>query len=260
MEYQWIQCSVNEMIATVTINRPSQLNALSTAVLTEMQQVFADLKTQEIRAVILTGAGEKSFVAGADVAEMIDMDQRAARQFSEYGNQVMRQIELFPAPVIAAVNGYAFGGGFELALACDLILASDNALFAFPEVTLGVTPGFGGTQRLARLIGIGRAKDLLLTARRISAAEALQLGIVLQVIEKSLFAEQVLAYARSIAKNAPIAVASVKRSVNRGIACDLDTAIAIEAEIFSGCFSSEDQKSAMNAFLQKRKPEPFTNR
>lgn len=260
METPLVSFQIDQMIATVTLNRPNQLNALSISLLKDLQRVFSDLKNEEVRAVVLTGSGEKAFAAGADISEMKDLDQEGARLYSEFGNQVLREIELFPAPVIAAVNGYALGGGFELALACDLIIASDHAVFAFPEVSLGVTPGFGGTQRLSRIIGIMRAKDLIFTTRRINAQEALQLGIVLDVFDRSEFLGKVLSFASSISRHAPIAVASAKRAISQGIQCDLDSGLSIEAEAFGRCFDSEDQKMAMAAFLAKQKPGPFVNR
>ena len=260
MEMPLVLRQINGQTAIITLNRPNQLNALSVSLLKELQTVFDELRLQDVRSVILTGSGEKAFAAGADIAEMKDLDPLGARSYSEFGNAVFRQIEQFPVPVIAAVNGYALGGGFELALACDVIIVAENAAFSFPEVSLGITPGFGGTQRLARLIGLGRAKDLLYTARRISAQEALQLGIAIRVLEKSGFMDQVLAYAESINKHAPIAVAAVKRAVNSGSMSDLDAGLAIEAEAFASCFSSEDQKVAMAAFVAKQKPGPFQNR
>ncbi|MGI6299327.1 MAG: enoyl-CoA hydratase-related protein [Saccharofermentanales bacterium] len=260
METTLVQLEHHGQTAVVTLNRPNQLNALSVALLQELRQVFAELNLQDVRSVVITGSGAKAFAAGADIAEMKDLDPRGAREYSELGNAVFRQIEQFPLPVIAAVNGYALGGGFELALACDIILAAENAAFSFPEASLGITPGFGGTQRLPRLIGPGKAKDLLYTSRRVKAEEALQLGIVVKIIEKADFREQVLAYAGSINLNAPIAVAAVKRAVNRGSMCDLDTGLAIEAAAFASCFDSNDQKAAMSAFVAKQKPEPFKNR
>lgn len=260
METSLVQLQLVGQVAIITLNRPSQLNALSIGLLKELESVFGDLLTQDVRVVVVTGAGEKAFAAGADIAEMKDLDPSGARAYSEFGNSVFRKIEQYPVPVIAAVNGYALGGGFELALACDLIIAAENAAFAFPEVSLGITPGFGGTQRLARLIGQGHAKDLMYTARRISAQEALQLGIAARLVDKTGFMDQVMAYADSIARNAPIAVAAVKRAANRGSLCDLDTGLAIEAAAFASCFDSEDQKSAMTAFLAKQKPGPFQNR
>lgn len=256
-----VLCTVEDGIATLTLNRPAQLNALSVALLSQMDQAVVGLEARagrDVRAVVVTGSGPKAFAAGADIGEMKDLDPAGAQRYGEAGNRTLSRLAAFPAPVIAAVNGYALGGGFELALACDLILAAENAAFAFPEVSLGITPGFGGTQRLARLAGPGRAKDLIFSARRIGAAEALQLGIVVQVLPAEGFLEQVNAYARGIAAKAPLAVAAAKRAIDRGLDVSLEAGLAIETAQFAGCFASADPKMAMTAFAGKQKPGPFT--
>ena len=255
-----VLCTVEDGIATITLNRPAQLNALSIALLAALDQTLTELAEQTVRAIIITGAGPKAFVAGADIGEMKDLDPAQARQYAESGSRILSRLASFPTPVIAAVNGYALGGGFELALACDIIVAAENAAFAFPEVSLGITPGFGGTQRLARLVGPARAKDLIFTARRIGAQEALQLGIATQVLPAAELQEKALAYARVIAAQAPLAVAAAKRAIDRGLSGDLDRGLEIEADAFAGCFASADQKMAMAAFTSKQKPIPFAGR
>lgn len=249
----------NGMVGIVTIDRQQALNALNSEVLTEMEQAFDAIPLAETRCVVLTGAGEKAFVAGADIAEMCALDRAQGEAFGKKGNAVFRKIETFPAPVIAAVNGFALGGGCELALACDIRLASENAVFAQPEVSLGITPGFGGTQRLARIIGLGKAKELLYTTGRVKAPEALALGLVNAVYPLETLLEEAMKLAERIAANAPIAVRATKKAVNDGMQVDIDTALDIEAKLLGSCFGSKDQWNAMNAFVEKRKPEPFEN-
>lgn len=248
-------------IGVITVSRPKALNALNLDTLREIDSVLDLVKAdKDIYCVIITGAGEKAFVAGADISGMKDMDVFKAREFSMYGNKVFRKIELLDQPVIAAVNGYALGGGCELALSCDIRLASENAVFGQPEVSLGITPGFGGTQRLARVVGVSRAKELLFTGLNIKAEEALRIGLVNKVVPQESLMQEARTMAEKIAKNAPIAVKYTKAAVNRGMQCDLDTAVCYEAEVFAQCFASEDQKRAMSAFVDKRKLEGFKNR
>lgn len=247
-------------IAIVTINRPEALNALNSEVLKEIESVFDGIDTDTVRAVILTGAGEKSFVAGADIGEMSSLSKAEGEAFGKTGNDVFRKIETFPVPVIAAVNGFALGGGNELAMSCDIRICSENAMFGQPEVGLGITPGFGGTQRLARLISPGKAKELIYTASNIKAPEALAIGLVNAVypIEELMPAAEKMA--SKIARNAPIAVRACKKAIDDGLQTDMDAAIVIEEKLFGGCFETEDQIEGMNAFLEKRKVEKFVNK
>jgi len=248
-------------IGLITISRPKALNALNYQTLHELDTVVEAVKNdKDIYCVVITGAGEKAFVAGADISEMKDMNVYDAREFSIYGNKVFRSIELMEKPVIAAVNGYALGGGCELSLCCDIRIVSDKAVFGQPEVTLGITPGFGGTQRLSRIVGIAKARELLFTGSNIKADEALTVGLVNKVVPAENLMTEAMAMAEKIAGNAPIAVRHCKTAMNRGMQCDVDTAIAYESEVFAQCFSSEDQKGAMNAFIEKRKLEGFKNK
>lgn len=248
-------------IATITINKPQVLNALSTEVLTDLNQALDEVeKVDNIYAVILTGAGEKSFVAGADIAEMKDKDPKQATQYAQFADGIFFRIENFHCPVIAAVNGFALGGGCELAMACDIRIASETARFAQPETGLGITPGFGGTQRLARLVGAGRAKELIYTCRTVKADEALAIGLVNKVTKPEALMQETLAMAQTICQKAPFAIKKAKETINRGLQVSIDKAIAIETEEFAQCFATEDQKMAMNAFVKKEKVEKFNNR
>ena len=248
-------------IATITINKPQVLNALSTEVLTDLNHALDEVeKAENIYAVIITGAGEKSFVAGADISEMKDKNKAQAAEYGAFGNKVFLRIENFPCPVIAAVNGFALGGGCELAMACDIRIASETARFAQPETGLGITPGFGGTQRLARLVGAGRAKELVYTCRTIKAEEALAIGLVNKVTKPEALMQETLAMAQTICQKAPFAIKQAKAAVNKGLQVSIDKALAIETEEFAQCFTTEDQKMAMNAFVKKEKIEKFNNR
>ena len=248
-------------IATITINKPQVLNALSTEVLTDLNQALDEVeKAGNIYAVVITGAGEKSFVAGADISEMKDKNKAQAAEYGAFGNKVFLRIENFPCPVIAAVNGFALGGGCELAMACDIRIASETARFAQPETGLGITPGFGGTQRLARLVGAGRAKELIYTCRTIKAEEALAIGLVNKVTKPEALMQETLAMAQTICQKAPFAIKQAKAAVNKGLQVSIDKALAIETEEFAQCFATEDQKMAMTAFVKKEKIEKFNNR
>jgi len=256
-----VQYAKEEHIALITISRPKALNDLNYETLRELNEVIDKIEDdRDIYCVIITGSEGKAFVAGADISEMKDMDVYGAREFSSFGNKVFRRIELMEKPVIAAVNGYALGGGCELALCCDIRIASENAVFGQPEVTLGIIPGFGGTQRLARVIGIGKAKELIFTGSRINADEALKIGLVNKVVPPEKLIEEAMAVAKKIAANAPIAVRYSKTAINRGVECDLDTALSYEREAFSQCFARQDQKDAMKAFVEKTKLSGFKNR
>ena len=248
-------------VATITINRPKALNALSTAVLTDLNAALDEVAAdQDVYALIITGAGEKSLVAGADIAEMKDKSVEEAAEYGKFGNAVFRKIETFRCPVIAAVNGFALGGGCELAMSCDIRVASENAVFGQPEVGLGITPGFGGTQRLARLVGAGIAKEMIYTARNIKADRAAQIGLVNKVVAAEELSATVMKMAQGIAKNAPIAVAYAKKAINNGLQTDIDSGIAIEVEEFSNCFATEDQTYGMTCFLEKVKEKEFSNK
>lgn len=247
-------------VGVITINRPKALNALNSEVLKELNATLDAVDLENTRALVLTGAGEKSFVAGADIAEMSTLTKAEGEAFGKIGNDVFRKIETFPIPVIAAVNGFALGGGCEIAMSCDIRLCSDTAIFGQPEVGLGITPGFGGTQRLARLIPVGKAKEIIYGAVNIKADEAYRLGLVNSVypLEELLPAAKKLA--AKIAKNAPIAVRACKQAMNEGLDLDMDQAIVLEEKLFGSCFETEDQREGMQAFLEKRKVEGFKNR
>ena len=248
-------------IAVATINRPKALNALNSEVLSDLDELVATVKADdEIRALVITGSGEKAFVAGADIGEMSTLTKEGGTAFGKHGNDVVRAIETLPIPTIAAVNGFALGGGCELSMACDIRICADTAVFGQPETGLGITPGFGGTQRLARLVSPGMAKQLIYTAKNIKADEAYRIGLVNAVypLEELMPAAEKLA--ETIAKNAPIAVRACKKAINDGLQVDMDKAIVIEEKLFGSCFQSADQIEGMSAFLEKRKHEPYQNK
>ncbi|WP_026506964.1 enoyl-CoA hydratase-related protein [Butyrivibrio sp. MC2013] len=241
-----------DKIAVITINRPEALNALNSAVLDELDAVLDNVNLDEVRALVLTGAGDKSFVAGADIGEMSTLSKAEGEAFGKKGNDVFRKLETLPIPVIAAVNGFALGGGCEISMSCDIRLCSDNAMFGQPEVGLGITPGFGGTQRLARLVGAGMAKQLIYTARNIKADEALRIGLVNAVYTQEELLPAAEKMAATIAGNAPIAVRACKKAINDGLQTDIDAALVIEEKLFGSCFESEDQREGMANFLRKK--------
>ncbi len=255
MTYNTINLNFEDSIALIEINRPKALNALSSEVLVELNQAIDAVSNSEsTRVLIITGSGEKSFVAGADISEMKDKNAIEGQKFSKLGNDVFAKLEALAVPVIAAVNGFALGGGCELALACDIRIAAENAVFGQPEVGLGITPGFGGTQRLARTVGMGIAKELVYTGRNIKADYALSIGLVNSVVEAGTVVEAAKKMASRIAGNAPYAVQASKRAMTNGIELDLNRALDLEAEVFGLCFATNDQKEGMEAFLEKRKP------
>lgn len=255
MAYENINYIVENGIATIAINRPKALNALNLATLTELKDVVEKIAVDKaIQVVIITGAGEKSFVAGADIVEMSTKNAVEGRVWGQVGQNIFTEIENLPQPVIAAVNGFALGGGCELACACDIRYASENAKFGQPEVGLGITPGFGGTQRLTRVVGRGHAKELIYTANIIDAQEALRIGLVNKVVPQAELMDAVMKVAKTITKKAPVAVQLAKAAINRGINCDVVTGISYEAEVFGLCFATADQKEGMKAFIEKRKP------
>lgn len=247
-------------VGTITLNRPKALNALNLQMIDELEAAIDAIDLAETRCVILTGAGEKAFVAGADIASMLPLTKQGGKLWGEHGNQVFRKLETLPIPVIAAVNGFALGGGCELAMACDFRLASETAVFAQPETGLGIPPGFGGTQRLPRIVGEGLAREMIYSGRRIDAQEALRVGLVNHVYPTEELMAEAQKLAEKIARNAPIGVRASKAAIDRGIHTDLDRGIGYETVYFGSCFETEDQRDAMSAFLEKRKPEPFRNR
>ena len=247
-------------VGIVTINRPEALNALNTAVLDDLEAVINSIDTDSVRAVIITGSGTKSFVAGADIGEMSSMTPEQGRAYGIKGNNLFLKIETLPVPVIAAVNGYCLGGGNELAMSCDIRICSDNAVFGQPETGLGITPGYGGTQRLARIVNVGVAKELIYTASNIKAGRALEIGLVSQVCTQEELMNSAMKIANKIASNAPIAVRACKKAINEGLNVDIEKAVAIEEDLFASCFASQDQKEGMKAFLEKRKVERYENR
>ncbi|GAB6169108.1 short-chain-enoyl-CoA hydratase [Clostridium carnis] len=247
-------------LAIVTINRPKALNALNSETLVDLNTILTDLESdKDIYCVILTGAGEKSFVAGADIAEMKDLNEEQGKEFGLLGNKVFRRLENLDKPVIAAISGFALGGGCEIAMACDIRIASEKAKFGQPEAGLGITPGFGGTQRLPRLVGQGKAKEMIYTGAIIKADEALRVGLVNKVVPLESLMEEAKKMAGMIIANAPIAVKLCKDAINRGMQVDIDTAIVIEAEDFGKCFLTEDQKEGMSAFIERRE-KSFQNK
>ena len=248
-------------VAIATIDRPKALNALNSEVLNDLNTLVDAVNADpEIRVLILTGSGEKAFVAGADIGEMSSLTKAEGEAFGKKGNDVFRRIETLPIPTIAAVNGYALGGGCELSMACDIRICADTAVFGQPETGLGITPGFGGTQRLARLIGPGMAKQLIYSARNIKADEALRIGLVNAVYPAEELMAAAEKLAETIARNAPIAVRACKKAINEGLEQPMDEAIVLEEKLFGSCFETEDQKEGMGAFLEKRKHEPYRNR
>lgn len=257
---EFISYEVEGQIGIITINRPKALNALNSAVLDELDKTLDAVDQEAIRCLILTGAGEKSFVAGADIGEMSTLTKAEGEAFGKKGNDVFRKLETFPIPVIAAVNGFALGGGCEISMSCDIRICSENAVFGQPEVGLGITPGFGGTQRLARIVGTGKAKEMIYGARNIKAEEAYRIGLVNNVYPAEELMPAAKKLASTIARNAPIAVRNCKRAINEGIQVDMDQAIVIEEKLFGSCFETCDQKEGMNAFLEKRKVDAFLNK
>jgi len=253
MSEDLVLLQVAEGIATVTINRPKALNALNVDVLLRLREVLLECGARDdVRVVILTGAGEKSFVAGADIAAMKTMTPRQALAFAELGQGVFLAIESLPKPVIAAVNGFALGGGAELAISCDIILASEKAKFGTPEVNLGVFPGFGGTQRLARLVGKARAKEIVFTGEMFDAARALAIGLINRMCPPEGLMEEAKNLARAIMAKGPVAVGLAKQAMESGFDLDLEKGLLIERTLFAQCFDTADQKEGMSAFLEKR--------
>ena len=255
MNYKNIIVKEKEGIATITINRPDALNALNKETLLELSSAIDTLENnKKIKVAILTGSGDKAFIAGADIKQMKDLTPLEAKEFSEVGHNLLFKIEKSHLPFIAAVNGYALGGGCEVMMACDIIIAADNALIGQPEINLGISPGFGGTQRLPRLVGKTKAKEMLLTGNNLSAEEAKNIGLVNNVVESDKLIEHVEKLASKIASKSSVQTAFIKELVNKGADIDLPNACALEISYFSSSFSTHDQKEGMNAFVEKRKP------
>ena len=254
MAYENIIFQADAGIATITFNRPKALNALNSALLDEFSQALdAVVADENIRVLVLTGAGDKAFVAGADINHLAACNMLTAKNFSRKGHTIIGKLQELPIAVIAAVNGFALGGGTEIAIACDFIYASDNAKFGQPEINLGIIPGFGGTQRLPRLIGPNKAKELVFTGKMISAAEAEKMGLVNKVVPQAQLMEEVIKTAREIASKGKLSLRTAKQAINYGLNVDLTTGIHIEIEGFGMCYGSSDAKEGTSAFLEKRK-------
>jgi len=260
MEYENLLVDIEETIAKVTINRPSKLNALNFSTLDEINKAFIDFENNEnVNVVIITGAGEKAFVAGADIAELRECSKETGQEFARKGQMIFNLIENLSKPVIAAVNGFALGGGCELALACHIRLASKNAKFGQPEVNLGIIPGYGGTQRLARLVNTGRASEYILTGDMIDADDAYRIGLVNKVFDSDVLHNESFAMAKKISRKGQIAVRLALKSITSTHNISQEEGLNLEAQLFSDCCGSEDFKEGTSAFLEKRKPV-FTNK
>ena len=255
----FVRYEKNDKVGIITIDRQEALNSLNQQVLSELNDALAVVEQDnDLAALVITGAG-RAFVAGADVAAMSVMNLTEGRKFGQFGSAVFRRLEKLELPTIAAVNGFALGGGCELAMSCDMILASEKAQFGQPEVGLGIIPGFGGTQRMARIIGTGAAMELIYTADTIDAKRALEIGLVQHVVPAEELMDFAMAMANKIASKAQVAIRTSKMAIRRGIDCDISTAATYEALAFATCFATEDQKDAMQAFVEKRKLEKFKN-
>lgn len=251
--YNYIKIEERQAVMILTIAAPKSLNALNSTILDEMNHFLDHFDCNKYRCLIITGDGEKSFVAGADISEMANLNVPQGQTFGMRGANVFRKIETLHVPVIAAVNGFALGGGCELAMACDIRICSDNARFGQPEVGLGIIPGFSGTVRLARLVGMGMAKQLIYTGKAIKADEAMRIGLVNEVVPQAELMDKALELANQIAANAPLAVKAAKLCINAEYDMPMDEAIMYESGIFGKCFATQDQKNGMKAFLNKEK-------
>jgi enoyl-CoA hydratase len=253
--YSSLDLTIADGIATLTFNRPKALNALNTALLEELVDALDSIgKDETIRVLILTGAGEKSFIAGADITEIATLSPLGAKKFAQFGQDVISKLQGLAIPVIAAVNGYALGGGCEMALACDFIYASEKAIFGLPEISLGVIPGFGGTQRLPRLIGANRAKEMIFTGKHLTAAEAKEIGLVNKTFAPEELMNAAVEVAKTIAAKGKASLCAAKQTVSQGLNADLATGLGIERDAFALCLANADAKEGTSAFLEKRKP------
>lgn len=255
MTYETVLLEMNEGIARLTVNQPKALNALSSKVLSELDKAIDEIAANDdVHVVIVTGAGDKAFVAGANIKEMSDLNAEEGEKFSKLGNDVFSKLANLRQPSIAAINGFALGGGSELALACDIRIGTTTAKMGQPEVGLGITPGFGGTQRLTRIVGIAKAKEMVYGGRNVDAATAEKIGLLNQVVEVEALEEAVNKMATTILRNAPYAVQQSKRAIDQGIELPLAEALELEAKAFGACFATNDQKEGMAAFIEKRRP------
>ncbi|HMB38265.1 MAG TPA: enoyl-CoA hydratase-related protein [Wenzhouxiangellaceae bacterium] len=255
MNYQNLKLEMHGRAAVLTVTRPAKLNALNHRTLVELHRAFEALANDDsVRAIVVTGTGEKAFIAGADISEIRDQTPLDARHFSEHGQQLMRRIETMTKPVIAAINGFCLGGGLELALACHIRYASENARLGLPEIKLGIIPGFGGTQRLTRLIGRSRALEMILTGEPVNALEAEKYGIVQGVVDAHEVVEHALSVAQRLASAAPHAVSAILETVDKGLDMPLDQGLGFETARFALCCATEDMREGTAAFLEKRKP------
>jgi len=255
MTFKHLLFDLSENIGTLTFNRPKALNAINMEMIEELGLLLDTIeKDPEIRVLVLTGSGDKAFVAGADISELTGLDALQAKKFSEKGQKTFSRLESLKIPVIAAVNGFALGGGTEVALACDFIYASEKALFGLPEITLGLIPGFGGTQRLARLVGPNLAKELIFTGKTLSAARAESLGIVNLVCAPEALMDEVMKIAKIMAKKGRVSIRAAKEAITVGLSADLETGCRIENNAFALCMASLDAREGTQAFLEKRKP------
>lgn len=255
MDYHTLLVEDKGNVRVITLHRPQELNSLNSELLSELDSAMAAAAgDHQVKVIIITGAG-KAFAAGADISQMATMNAAEGKSFGAFGSAVFRRIETLGKPVIAAVNGYALGGGCELAMACDIRIGSSKAKVGQPETNLGITPGFSGTQRLARIVGMGRAKEMIFTGEPVDAMEAWRTGLFNKVVEPEELMDTAMAMAEKIAGKAPLAVTYAKEAVNQGYEADLDTGIALEANLFGLCFSTRDQKEGMRAFLERRAPE-----
>lgn len=253
-QYETLLCDKQDSIMIITINRPQVLNALNSTVFSELGQVFTEMRQDKsIKAVVLTGAGDKSFVAGADIGQMASYTTIQARELCREAKICQQTVANFPKPVIAAVNGFCFGGGCELAMCCDIIIASEKAMFGLPEINLGIIPGGGGTQRLQRLVGPQIAKLMIFTGKTIGASEAVSIGLAAQAVAHDQLMAEAIGIGKTIAKKSGFAVEVAKTAVNVGGQLDLESGLQLEIEVFSQCFSGPDQKEGMQAFIEKRK-------
>ncbi len=256
MEKEYVHCTIDEGIALVTIDNPATLNALNTPTLTQLDQIFDQLSANpEVKGVIITGGGEKSFVAGADISEFLPLKGKEAMTFMARGQRVFDKVEAFDRPVIAAVNGFALGGGNELAMSCDIRIAAENAVFGQPEVTLALIPGYGGTQRLPRLIGPGKAKEIIYADERINAQEALRVGLVERVVPRGQAVEEARKLMKKILTKGPVAIKMAKKAISQGLGMSLRQGLDLEVACQGACFDTEDKNEGAKAFLEKRPPK-----